>query len=201
MQRHTEFKWDRLRRAAQLGHELSETPPLIETILGGRVGQWEKLRGQFANRLAEWAKLAERAKTIIAVKPHRFAAMNTPEHALWLHQRVSSNWIKLAYDYSHFQHRDMTQQATLRTMLPQTRFVHVKDVRLDNGRARFLLPGDGTIDYVALFNQLRAGRYTGCICVEVSGQIHGRKGYDPEATARRCYRNLAPAFAKVNIRI
>jgi len=193
---------DRLRGAAELGHQLSpKNPPLIETILGGKVGQWETLRNQFANRLGEWAKLAEKERTIIAIKPHRFGAMNTPEQAIWLHTRVKSPWIKLAYDFSHFQHRNMTLAATLKTMLPQTRFVHVKDVEVKNNRAQFLLPGQGTINFTALLQQLRAGNYNGCVCVEVSGQIHGRQGFNPVATARQCYQNLAPAFQKAGIKL
>ena len=190
----------RLRRVAELGHNLSPNAhPVIETILGGRPGQWEQLRNQFATRLADWARLGEQTRTIIAVKPHRGQAMNTPEHALWLMQRVDSPWIQLGYDYSHFQHRDITLANSLRQMLPQTKFVHIKDVRVQNGRTQFLLPGDGTIDFTAMLRQLRMGNYRGTVCVEVSGQIHGRQGYDPVASARRCYMNLAPAFRQAGI--
>jgi sugar phosphate isomerase/epimerase len=191
---------DRLRRAAELGHELSpNAAPVIETILGGRVGEWEQVRDRFATRLGDWARLAEQGRTIITIKPHRMGAMNTPDHALWLKQRVNSPWIQLAYDYSHFQHRDLTLADTLRAMLPHTRFVHVKDVRVQDGRTEFLLPGEGNIDYTALLRQLREGRYGGTVCVEVSGQIHSRQGYDPAATARRCFESLAPAFRQAGI--
>jgi inosose dehydratase len=193
---------DRLRAAAELGRDLSpKTPPLIETILGGQPGQWDKLRKLFADRLGEWAKLAEKAQTVIAIKPHRAGAMNTPQQTLDLLRQVKSPWIQAVYDYSHFQHRDMSLADTLKAMLPATRFVHVKDTRVTKERVEFLLPGDGSTDYPALLKQLQATGYRGCVCVEVSGMIHGQKGYDPVATARRCYQNLAPAFRKAGIRL
>jgi inosose dehydratase len=192
---------DQLKAAAELGHELSSTsPPLIETVLGGKPDKWESLKDQFLARLGDWAKVAEQTRTVIAVKPHRFGAMNTPEQALWLVGKLNSEWIKLAYDYSHFEHRDMSLADTLKAMLPHTCFIHIKDTKLDKGQVQFVLPGEGTTDYVSLLKQVRASGYSGCVCVEVSAGIHNQKGYDPLAAARRCYESIAPAFEKAGVR-
>ncbi len=191
----------RLQAALDFGVELSpESPPVLETILGGGVNDWDKLRRQFADRLGDWARLAEKHKTILAVKPHRFNAMNLPAHALWLMEQVKSPWIKLAYDYSHFQHRELTIADTVKQLLPHTRFVHIKDTRVVDGRPMFALPGDGGVDYPALLRAIREANYRGCVCVEVSGQVSGQKSYDPLAAARRCYENVAPAFTKAEVR-
>ncbi len=191
----------RLEAALVLGRDLSpDNSPIVETILGGAVGQWEKLRRQFADRLGAWARIAERHKCVVCVKPHRFGAMNLPAHAIWLMEQVKSPWIKLAYDYSHFQHRDLTIADTVKTLMPHTRFVHIKDTRIDNGRAVFALPGDAGVDYITLLRAIRTAGYAGCVCVEVSGQVQNQKGYDPIGAARRSYTNVAPAFAKAEIR-
>jgi sugar phosphate isomerase/epimerase len=191
---------DRLKAAVDLGSDLvPDAPPLIETVLGGKVGQWAALKDLFVRRVGDWAKVAEGAKTVLAVKPHRFGAMNTPEQSLWLVKEVGSPWVRLAYDYSHFAGRDLSLADTLKTMLPQTRFVHVKDVRVEGGKAEFLLPGEGTTDYVALLKGLKEGGYAGCVCVEVSAGIHNQQGYDPLTAAKKCYEALAPAFAKADI--
>ena len=188
---------DRLKAAAELGHDLCpDRPPFVETIIGGKNGQWEELRDQFAERLSDWAAIAEQTQTVCCIKPHRFGAMNTPQQAVWLVEQVASPWLKLAYDYSHFQHRDMPLADTLRAMMPHVRFVHVKDTVVENGQARFVLPGDGGVDYVELLKQLQAVGYRGCVCVEVSGMVQNQPGYDPIAAARRSYANLAPAFEK-----
>ncbi len=191
----------RLQAALELGQDLApEAPPVIETILGGGINDWEKLRRQFVDRLGACSKLAEKHKTVIAVKPHRGNAINLPRHALWLMDQVKSPWIKLAYDYSHFQHRDLSIAETVKQLMPHTRFVHIKDTRIAEGRTSFVLPGDGGIDYVQLMREIRTAGYRGCVCVEVSGQVSGQKGYEPLAAARRSYDNVAPAFTKAQVR-
>lgn len=191
----------RLQAAFTLGQDLSpDALPVIETILGGAVGDWDKLRRSFADRLGDWSRLAEKHKTIVTIKPHRFGAMNLPAHALWLLEQVKSPWIKLAYDFSHFQHRDLTVADTVKQLVPHARFIHIKDTRLVDNRATFVLPGDGGIDYVQLLTAIRAAGYRGSVCVEVSGMLQNVKGYDPLTAARRSYENVAPAFAKAAIR-
>lgn len=186
---------DRLKAAAELGHELSrDHPPLIETILGGKPDEWDKRKETFATRLADWAKLAETAKTVIAVKPHRMGAMNRPEHCLWLLEQIKSPWIRLAYDWSHFEQRDLMMKDTVKSLMPMTRFVHVKDTVIEKGQARFVLPSEGTTDYNALLQLLRDNAYSGCVCVEVSGMVSSKKDYDPLAAAKKCYEKLKPAF-------
>jgi inosose dehydratase len=192
---------DRLKAAAQLGHDLSpDSPPLIETILGGKTDQWEQLKRRFADRLRDWAAVAEQGGTVIAIKAHRDAALDTPDKAVWLLRQVNSPRIVLDYDYSHFQHRDMPMAETLKLLLPFTRFIHMKDTVIENGKARFVLPGDGGIDYPALLKQVKESGYRGCCCVEVSAQVQKQKDYDPVAAARRSYSNLIPAFEAAGIR-
>lgn len=193
---------ERLQADMELGRDLvPDSPPLVETILGGRPGEWDKLRTPLATRLADYARLGEKYQTIVCIKPHRLQAMNLPEQALWLLDQVKSPWIKLAYDYSHYEHRNLALADTLKTLLPVTRFIHVKDVRLEGDRVNFLLPGETNFDYAGYFRQLREMNYVGCVCVEVSAQLQNQAGYDGVAAARRSYQNLAPAFARAGITV
>jgi inosose dehydratase len=192
---------DRLKAAADLGQALSpDERPVIETILGGVAGSWDKVRALFVRRLTDWARVAMEKQTTVCIKPHRLNAMNLPEQALWSLREVNSPWIKLTYDYSHFEHRDMTLAGTMKQLAPHTRFVHVKDTRVDGGKMQFLLPGAGQVDYVEYLRELKSTGYRGCVCVEVSGMVSNQKNYDAAQAARQCYERLAGAFAKAEVR-
>lgn len=191
----------RLRQAAELAHELvPNRPPIVETTTGGKGKKWEVEKNRFRDNLGRWADLAKSTQTVIGIKPHRTFACSRPEEAIWLVEQSGSPWIKLVYDYSHFDSRDIPLQKSLAMMLPYTEQIVVKDTEVHNGKVKFALPGtSGRIDYVALLRQAFAGGYRGDVCCEVSSAVHGVPGYDPEAAAKTCYKNMALAFREAGI--
>jgi len=190
---------ERLKAACELAHALSPGhPPVIETTLGGKPAQWRQIKHQMADRLHSWARAAETSQAIIAIKPHVGGALHTPEGARWLLDQVNSPWIKLVYDYSHYELRGYALEPTARALLADSVFIHVKDSSGDPGKVKFLLPGEGRVDYAEYFKLLRKLGYGGAVLVEVSGQIHGRPGYDAVAAAKQSYATLAPARNKAN---
>lgn len=192
---------DRLKGACELGHALSpDNPPPVETILGGKPAQWDQIKGDMVRRLHDWAKVGEAAKTVIAVKPHVGGALHTPEGAKWLVDEVASPWVRLVYDFSHFRLRNFSLADSLKLLIGSSVFIHIKDTRGMADKFEFLLPGEGDIDYVAYFRLLEEARYTGTVVVEVSGQLHGKPGYDPLVAARASYKNVAPAMIKAGVR-
>lgn len=190
---------ERLKRAAELGHALKpEQPPLIETTAGS--GKWDERKYEMRDNLKEWAKVAESTKTVIAVKPHRGGVVDRPEQGVWLVEQIDSPWIRLNYDYSHFTHRDISLEDSMRIMMPFTSFIQIKDTVLKENKAHFVLPGEsGDIDYVQLLKLAVKDGYRGDICCEVSGMVFKQKGYDPIAAAKTCYQNIAPAFQQAGI--
>jgi len=62
------------------------------------------------------------------------------------------------------------------------------------GKFQFVLPGEGKIDYADYFRRLKAANWSGSVCVEVSGQVFSKPGYDPVAAAKKSFTALAPAF-------
>ena len=194
---------ERLKRACELGHDLSpDAQPLFETVLGGKPDEWVTVREKMVERLRDWEKVAAAHKTIVAVKAHAFGALHTPKDAKWLVQQLNSPWIRLVFDYSHFQRQQLALKESLAEMLAETVFVHVKDNIKSGDKTEFALPGDGgDIDYAEFLSLLVAGGYHGSVVVEVSGQVSGKPGYDPIAAAKHCYAKLQPAFVKAGLRI
>jgi sugar phosphate isomerase/epimerase len=191
---------DRLQRAFELAHDLGpERPPLVQTVLGG--GRWEERQGLFRDRLADWLALARGTKVVIAIKPHRGGAMSRPSEAIWLIRQLGdSPWLRMVYDYSHYAFRDMPLEETIRTSLPYTAHIAVKDAVRDGDRVKFDLPGaSGKFDYATLLRLFFQGGYRGDVCCEVSSMVSSKPGYDPVAAAKSCYRNMARAFKDADV--
>ena len=93
-----------------------------------------------------------------------------------------------------------TMKGTIESLAPLTKFVHVKDTVFEKDQAKFVLPGEGETNYMELLKLLKEHKYSGCVCVEVSGMVSSKKDYDPVAAARHGYANLAPAFEKAGVR-
>lgn len=191
---------ERIKAAAELAHDLApDAPPILETVMGGKPAEWDQIKGRMAARLADWGQAAAAGKITLCIKPHVMSAAHLPEHGLWLLEQAKNPVVKLAYDFSHYQLRGLDLGKTLDTLLPHTAFIHVKDSQGELAKFQFVLPGEGKIDYADYFRRLKAANWSGSVCVEVSGQVFGKPGYDPVAAAKKCYAALAPAFQQAGL--
>jgi sugar phosphate isomerase/epimerase len=191
---------ERIRQAAALAHDLSPSaPPVLDTVLGLKTEDWEKIKGGMVDELKDWAKVAESSQFVICFKPHADHAVHTPERALWLIREVGSKNLRVVYDYSHFYVEGLPLAATLKQLLPVSPFISVKDSVGTAAMHQYLLPGDGKTDYVEYFKLLKKLGYHGFVSVEVSAQIHRKPGHEPVSTAKICYERLAQAFVKAGV--
>jgi inosose dehydratase len=192
---------ERIAAAGQLARDVSpDAVPPLETVLGGKPAEWDQVKERMATRLQDWAKAAEAAKIVIAIKAHVMSAVQTPERLLWLWNAVNHPSIQLTYDYSHFQALNLGMDETMAAILPHTKFIHVKDVRgTPDTKVEFLLPGEGTIDYGAYFKKLQGYGYRGDVVVEVSAMIFKQPSYEPHEAARKSYAALAAGLEKAGL--
>lgn len=145
----------RLKMAAELAHQLvPDKPPLIETVLGGKPAEWDSVKEKMAERLKDWAKIAEENKVVVAIKAHVGNALHLPASAAWLLEQVGSKFVRLAYDYSHFGLQKISLESSLDTLLPRTVFIHVKDAEGDAAKFQFLLPAERENHYAEYFKLL-----------------------------------------------
>ena len=192
---------DRIRIAAALAHDLSLPKlPVLQSVLGGKPTEWEEVKHKMARRLADWARVAHENRIGLAIKAHIGSACDTPQKLVWLLDQVNQPHLTAIYDYSHFQLLQLDLKASLETLWPRTSFLTVKDGRLVEGKAQFLLPGEGTIDYAKYFSLLRAKRYRGWMLVEISRQLQTVPGFDAIGAARKSYQNLAPGLRAAGLR-
>ena len=192
---------ERLRRAVALGNELvPASPPVVDTILGGKTTEWERIKGQMVAELKDWSKVAEDGRTTVCFKPHAGDAVHSPDRALWLVREVGSPRIRIVFDYSHFYVARVSLESSLKQLIAYAPFVVVKDSQGTPEKHVYLLPGDGNVDYLAYFRLLKELKYSGFVAVEVSSMIHRQPDYQPVPTAELCYSRLAPLMNRAAVR-
>jgi len=188
---------DRLKAAVDLANVLvPNAPPPIETVLGGKPAEWDKVKEKLATRLADWAAIAKAGKTVLAVKPHVSNALHSSEGAIWLLKQVNSEFLRLAFDFSHFELRGVKLADAVSELVPHSAFVHVKDAKGTAEKFEFVLPGEGTTNYPEFAKLLEETKYTGPVVVEVSGMVSNKAGYDPAVAAKACFRSLSASFGR-----
>ena len=84
-------------------------------------------------------------------------------------------------------------------MIAYTVHAHVKDQRGRYPDHAFLIPGEGTFDYVNYLQTMEAYGYDGFINAEVSVMVQHRPNYDPLAAATLSYETLSRAFVEAGI--
>jgi sugar phosphate isomerase/epimerase len=176
------------------GHPL----PLCMTA-GGRPDQWDEAKGNLVERFGELARHAERAGVVAVAEPHVSSALRDPADVLWLLEQVNSPALKIDLDTSHFNTQGMDIDAVITQLGPQTAHVEVKDERGLAPDHAFLIPGEGTCDYVKILKSLERVGYDGFVDVEISFMVQHRPGYDPLAVATQSYAVLARAFEEAGI--
>jgi inosose dehydratase len=193
---------EKIKLTAALAHDLSPAaPPILQTVLGGKPHDWPSSQEMMADRLAEWTRAAAAAGIILAVKGHASSAIDTPDKLLWLLNQVNQpSTLTANYDYSHFQLANLDMEQTMDQLLPRSALITVKDSKTVDGQPRFVLPGDGSIDYWRYFRKVKQLNWSGWVLVEVSSNVFKQPGYDPAQAARHCYANLAPLLHQLHLR-
>lgn len=191
---------ERLRRAIDLGADLAPgKPPIVETTLGRSPGEWDAAKNQFVDEIGKWVRVADTGGTVICFKPHVGNAVNNIERSLWLVAQVDSPHFRCTYDFSHLWLAGYDLAESLDALLPVCPYIHVKDAVPTSDGHRFLLPGDGETDYVAMFQKLRETGYSGFVNVEVSAQIHRSDDFHPIEAAMTCYDRMEAAFETADL--
>lgn len=181
-----------LRASAALAVELSSVGdvPVLATTAGGGPDEWEDKKDLMVERVAEWGRICAEYGTKLAIEPHFGSALNTPERTLWLIKRINSPDVQINFDISHFIAGGFDLEETIAALAPISIHTHVKDGRVESGRVRYLLPGDGGIDYVKYYRAMAKAGWFGHICVEITAQIFNLPDYDPWSAAEKSYRVL-----------
>ena len=193
--------WRRLTASADLCMELAgqDNPPVLNTTLGSNPDEWESQLDFILERVGSLVDYCSVRQVVLALEPHLGDSLSVPDRALWLLSEISSPYLKLNFDISHFDVQGFPTALTVPLLAPHSAHTHVKDQRGQMPNFEFLIPGEGSFDFVHYLKEMEKSGYDGYITAEVSMQVQKRPDYDPLAAADLTFRTLDNAFREAHI--
>ena len=188
----------RLQSSIDVAVELAQQgeQPIMASLVGGNEQAWEDRRELLAERVHALGEYAAGRGAILAVEPHCGTALDTPDKAVWLIERVNHPAVRLNFDISHFDIIGIGIDECVPQVVPYAVHTHVKDQRGRYPDHEFLTPGAGPFDFAHYLRAMHRAGYAGVIAAEVSVMVQRKPGYDPFADAALAYRTLVRAFAE-----
>lgn len=141
--------------------------PVVTINTGSRVppAQWldsARRVDAVVSRLARRA--ADRGVVLSLEAPHVNSLCSTVDEAMRLFEWIHDGRVTLTFDSSHVHCGGDSMRRGLGRMGPWLGHVHLRDAHRDD---HALTPGDGDIDFHALFHGLSGVRYAGGIAIEL----------------------------------
>jgi sugar phosphate isomerase/epimerase len=177
---------DMLHRCVDLSHFFGT--PIIRVFSFWRRGDLTpEIEKRLIDSFAEPVKLAEQEGVILALENEHSCYLGTGAQAARVTRAIGSPHLRICWDPGNALCAGETPYPdgyeAVRGMIAH---VHVKDGVLEDGEVRFVVIGDGVIDYAGQFDALRRDGYTGWISLETHTRIDG----DAERASRLCLQAL-----------
>ncbi|MCS7160584.1 MAG: sugar phosphate isomerase/epimerase family protein [Gemmatales bacterium] len=178
---------DHTLRALALAHELG--CPSISTEPGGPLPPgltWHCALELFLESLAPVVERAEQLGVHLLVEPEPGLLLENAAQFEEFMDRVQSPAVGLNCDIGHFYCVGEEPAQVIRRLARHIRHVHLEDIPADR-RHQHLIPGDGAINFAAVFEALRDINYQGWLTVELYPYLE-----NPDYAARMAYQRLQP---------
>jgi sugar phosphate isomerase/epimerase len=182
---------DHTRRALTLARELGA--PCITTEPGGPVepgASWSAALRLFVEELKPVAEHAEKDGVLLLIEPEPGLLIETADQFLELMQHVDSPAVGLNFDIGHFYCVGDDPAATVPRLARYIRHFHLEDIAASRVH-HHLVPGEGAIDFAAVFRAIRAMGYTGWITIELYPYVD-----DPDSAARTALQRVTAIVAQ-----
>lgn len=154
-------------RALDLAKEFGA--PSISTEPGGPLEShqtWHEALDLFLQTIAPVAERAERLGVHLLVEPEPGLLLETADQFEEFMDRIASPAVGLNCDVGHFFCVGEDPAQVIRRLARYIRHVHLEDIPADR-RHQHLIPGEGAIDFRAVFDALKQIGYRGWITVEL----------------------------------
>jgi len=145
-----------------------------------------ELQHRIVEEFAEPVAMAEKAGKILALENEHACYLGTGAETVPVLRQISSPWLRAVWDpgNSFAAGGEVPYPDGYKGIREYIVHVHLKDaVRRPDGKARFVVMGEGEIDYRGQFAALRADRYDGYLSLETH---YAPEGGTKEEGSRQC---------------
>src|SRR5262249_13849269 len=152
---------------------------------------WSSALLQFVEELKPAIALAERLDIWLLIEPEPGLLIENSDQFLEFMSHIDSPRVGLNFDIGHFYCVGEDPAQAIRRLSTMIRHFHIEDIA-SSREHHHLIPGDGAIDFVTVFQAIRDIRYQGWITVELYPYVD-----DPDQAARLAYHRLLPLLKEV----
>jgi sugar phosphate isomerase/epimerase len=163
--------------------------PSITTEPGGPVGPdttWDKTLRLFVEEIKPVAEQAEHEGVQLLVEPEPDLLIEKADQFLEFMDHIDSPAVGLNFDIGHFYCVGDDPAKTVHWLAKFIRHFHLEDIASSRVH-HHLIPGEGAIDFPAVFRAIRAIGYTGWITIELYPYVD-----DPDVAARTAFQRVRP---------
>jgi len=181
---------DHTKRALTLARELGA--PCITTEPGGPVergASWSAALKLFVEMLKPVAEHAEKEGVLLLIEPEPGLLVETADQFLELMQHLDSHAVGLNFDVGHFYCVGDDPAPTVHRLTRYIRHFHLEDIAATRVH-HHLIPGEGAIDFAAVFQAIRGIGYNGWVTIELYPYVD-----DPDVAARIAFERVSAILA------
>jgi sugar phosphate isomerase/epimerase len=174
-----QIRIDHTMRSLTLARELGA--PCITTEPGGPVepgGSWSAALRLFVEGLKPVAAHAEKEGVMLLIEPEPGLLVETADQFLELMEHLDSPALGLNFDIGHFYCVGDDPAPTVHRLAQFLRHCHLEDIAATRVH-HHLIPGEGAIDFAAVFQALAQIAYQGWVTIELYPYVD-----DPDLAAR-----------------
>jgi sugar phosphate isomerase/epimerase len=185
-----QIRIDHTRRALSLARELGA--PSITTEPGGPLASgesWSQALRMFVEGLKPVAEQAEKEGVRLLVEPEPGLLIENADQFVELMEHVDSPAVGLNFDVGHFFCVGDDVPATIKRLAPFIGHFHLEDIAATRVH-HHLIPGEGAIDFPAVFLAMQAIGYDGWVTVELYPYVD-----DPDAAATTAFHRVTAMLA------
>ncbi|MFN4261086.1 MAG: sugar phosphate isomerase/epimerase family protein [Gemmataceae bacterium] len=182
-----QIRIDHTMRALTLARELGAK--CITTEPGGPVepgASWSEALKLFVEMLKPVIAHAEKENVFLLIEPEPGLLIETADQFEELMRHIDSPAVGLNFDIGHAYCVHDEPAPTIRRLAQYIRHFHLEDIAATRVH-HHLIPGEGAIDFAAVFESIRAIGYDGWVTIELYPYVD-----DPDPAARTARERILP---------